>query len=99
MQKLSTFHTTWKGQSTKVSLEELMFVEAMEDCCVLHLLDSRVMTDDSREKILSYLPEDRFLKVRHKYIVNLSHVTAINEEYVMVGTIRIALKARMTSAH
>lgn len=96
MKDLNTFHTNWEGQSSKISLNELMFVEIMDDCCVLHLEDSRIMADDSVEKIMSYLPEDRFLKVRHKYVINLSHVTDINEEYVLVGTIKIALKSRVT---
>jgi DNA-binding LytR/AlgR family response regulator len=99
MQNLATFYTSWKGQSTRISLEDLMFVEIMEDACVLHLQDSRVMTDDSAEKIMSYLPEDRFLRVRHKYMIHLKYVTDLNDDYVYVGSIRITLRSRMQGTH
>ncbi|SEW18545.1 LytTr DNA-binding domain-containing protein [Chitinophaga sp. YR573] len=99
MQNLASFYTSWEGQSTRISLEELMFVEIMEDSCVLHLEDSRVMADNGSEKIMSYLPEDSFLRVRHKYMINLKYVTDINEDYVYVGTIRIALRSRVQGAH
>ncbi|SFE78287.1 LytTr DNA-binding domain-containing protein [Chitinophaga sp. CF118] len=92
MQSLTTFHTSWEGQLSKISLDELMFVEMMEDCCVFHLEDSRVMAEESAEKIMSYLPEDRFLPVRHKYMINRSYITDINDDYVYVGSLRIALK-------
>jgi DNA-binding LytR/AlgR family response regulator len=99
MQKLATFFTTWKGQSTKITLDDLLFVEMMEDSCVLHLKDSRVMAEDSAEKIMSYLPEDSFLRVRHKYLVNLRYITNINEDYVYVEDIRINLRSRAQRAH
>jgi DNA-binding LytR/AlgR family response regulator len=99
MQNLTTFHTSWEGQSSKILLDELMFVEIMDDCCVLHLEDSRIMAEDSVEKIMSYLPEDRFLRVRHKYLVNLRFVTDINEDYVYVGSIRLALKSSVQRTH
>lgn len=96
MQNLTTFHTNWEGQSFKISLEELMFVEIMDDCCVLHLEDSRVMAEDSIEKIISHLPEDRFLRVRHKYLVNLKFITDMNEHYVYVGSVRLALRSKVS---
>lgn len=99
MQNLTTFHTSWEGQSSKVSLEELMFVEMMDDCCVLHLQDSRVMAEESAEKIMSYLPEDRFLHVRHKYLINLRFVTDINDDYVYVGSVRLALRSKVPGTH
>ena len=99
MQNLTTFHTSWEGQSFKVSLDELMFVEIMDDCCVLHLEDSRLMAEDSVEKIMSYLPEDRFLRVRHKYLINLRFITDINDDYVFVGGVRLALRSRMQGTY
>jgi DNA-binding LytR/AlgR family response regulator len=95
MQDLTTFYTSWERQPSRVSLEELMFVEIMDDCCVLHLEDSRIMTEDSAEKIMSYLPEDRFLRVRHKYLINLRFITDINDDYVYVGSIRLALRSKV----
>ena len=99
MQNLTTFHTSWEGQSSKVSLDELMFVEIMDDCCVLHLEDSRIMAEDSAEKIMSYLPEDRFLRVRHKYLINVHFITDRDDDYVYVGDIKLALRSRMQGAH
>ena len=99
MQNLTTFHTSWEGQSSKISLDELMFVEIMDDCCVLHLEDSRIMAEDSAEKIMSYLPEDRFLRVRHKYLINLQFITDINDDYVFVGGVRLALRSRMQGTY
>jgi DNA-binding LytR/AlgR family response regulator len=99
MQNLTTFHTSWEGQSSKVLLDEIMFVEIMDDCCVLHLEDSRLMTEDSAEKIMSYLPEDRFLRVRHKYLVNIRFITDSNEDYVYVGSVRLARRSRMQGIH
>jgi DNA-binding LytR/AlgR family response regulator len=76
-----------------------MFVEIKEDYCVLQLQDSSVISDDSAEKIMSYLPEDSFLHVRHKYMVNLKYVTDINDNYVYVGTLRIALRSGVQRAY
>jgi DNA-binding LytR/AlgR family response regulator len=99
MQNLATFYTSWKRQSTRISLEELMFVEIMEDSCVLQLREWSVISDDSAEKIMSYLPEDSFLRVRNKYVINRKYVTDINDHYVYVGTLRIALRSGVQRAH
>lgn len=93
MKKLTTFYTYWKGQYTKISPAEIRFVEVRDDSCMLHLEEVMVMTEDSMEKIMSYLPEEQFLKVRHKYIINRRFITGMSSEHVYIDKVKLPLRS------
>lgn len=95
MERNTAFYVNWKGRHIKILPEEVRLIEIMKDYCVLHLADTRVMTDDSVEKIMSCLPENGFLNVRHKYLVNLQYISGINDHHINIGTITIPLRAKL----
>jgi DNA-binding LytR/AlgR family response regulator len=94
MKDHTAFYVYWKGQRIRIPLQELQFVEIREDACVLHLTDSHVITDDPPEKIWSYLPENSFLSIRRKFMINLHFISGICDDYIHLGKTVIPQRTR-----
>jgi DNA-binding LytR/AlgR family response regulator len=73
------------GDIVQVNLDEVMYIESAGHNCIAHLDNelietSRVMTMDNFAKLL---PPPRFIRCHRSYIVNLSYVEKLDEDFIM----------------
>lgn len=73
-------------KAIRIALNDIAFIEAMEDYIKIHLLSSRhpVMTLMSLKGILENLPENGFSRIHRSYIVANAQVKAIHNKKVML---------------
>lgn len=76
-------------QLRKVQLEEILFIESMENYVVIHTLGGKEVIYTTLKNILSQLPTSNFLQVHRSYVVNIRHVKAIEGNLLHVGTSKI----------
>lgn len=102
MKHHSAFYVLSKGQRVRIPIQELQFVEVRTDGCVLHLTHLHIFTEETPENICSRLPEDRFLAVRRKFMINLHYIAGICDHYIHMSSGLIPQRDRQTgsiSAH
>jgi two-component system, LytTR family, response regulator len=75
----------------KVSLDELLFVEALEKYVRLHLSSKRIVSLMSMNQIMDMLPDALFVRVHRSFIVNLSKVESIKGNMLRMGQVEIPL--------
>jgi DNA-binding LytR/AlgR family response regulator len=96
MKHHSTFYVYSKGQRISISVHELQFIEIRADGCILYLRHSHLTTEEPPERIWACLPEDHFLAVRRKFMINLHYISGICDQYIHMRSGLIAQRDRQT---
>lgn len=68
----------------KINFSEVLFVEAMQNYCIIHTSGRRLICYSTLTAMQKKLPADRFMKVHKSFIVALAKVTGMDG-----GTLRI----------
>ncbi len=79
------FFVKCDGKYEKIILDELLFVEGMQNYVVLHTPEKRYTTYLTFKGIEEYLPPALFLKVSKSYIVALSKIDSLDSSAVKIG--------------
>jgi DNA-binding LytR/AlgR family response regulator len=64
-------------QLEKIIFNEILYVEAMQNYCIIHTLTRKLICYITLTAMLEKLPTDRFMKVHKSFIVALDKVTGI----------------------
>ena len=75
----------------KVMLHDILFVEAHDIYAMVHTADSKNLLNSSLKVIEEKFPASKFIRVHRSYIVNLDHVSAIEENDILIQEIRIPI--------
>lgn len=73
----------------KIRLEELLFIEAMQNYVLIYTLQKKFTTWLSLKNLAGYLPADRFLQVHKSFIVSLDKIDSFEGNQVHVGNLKI----------
>jgi DNA-binding LytR/AlgR family response regulator len=92
------FFIKCNSQYEKVVLDELLFIEASNNCVLLHTRDRMLSTYLTFKSVHENLPKDKFVKVHKSYIVALNKIDAIDHEKVRVNGIEIPISRGMRSS-
>ncbi|MEM8523229.1 MAG: LytTR family DNA-binding domain-containing protein [Bacteroidota bacterium] len=65
------------GRMEKIELKEIRYIESMQNYVLLHKSKQKITLHNTLKKLLSYLPEDRFLQVHKSYVINLDHLKSV----------------------
>jgi len=64
-------------QLEKISFSEVLFVEAMQNYCIIHTPARKLICYITLTAMLEKLPADRFMKVHKSYVVALERVSRL----------------------
>lgn len=76
-------------QLEKIVFNEMLYVEAMQNYCIIHTLTRKLICYITLTAMLEKLPKDRFMKVHKSFIVALDKVTGIEGSLLKVGNVDI----------
>jgi DNA-binding LytR/AlgR family response regulator len=85
------FFIKCENRYEKIVLDELLYVEALQNYVVLYTINKRLISYLTFKSIEEYLPENRFLKVQRSYIVSLSHIDSIEGNEIKIGNKNISI--------
>ena len=69
----------------KVHLDEIRYVESLDDYVKVCLADREITTRETISKIAHSLPVDRFVRVHRSFVVSVRHVETISGDGVTIG--------------
>lgn len=82
-------------QLVKVLFEDILYVEAMQNYCRLHLADISHLTLVPLKKVIDMLPEAQFLQIHKSYAIGKSKVDAIIGNQVVIGNAKLPIGRSM----
>lgn len=69
----------------KVELDDILFIEGMKDYLRIHTTSKKIMTLQSFNGILQYLPQNNFKRVHNSYLVSLNKIESIEHNRIKIG--------------
>ncbi len=72
-------------QLIKINLDEVEYIESLDDYIKIHLVNARpVMTLMTLKALLEKLPETKFQRIHRSYVVNLVHIKSVYQKNVVL---------------
>ncbi len=68
-----------------VHLDDILYIEGMQEYLKIYLSDKRILTKQSMKAILKTLPKDQFIQVHKSYIVALSKIESIERNHIKIS--------------
>ena len=75
----------------KVNYSDVLYIEAMQNYCIVHVPDRKMITYITFSGLESQLPADRFLKVHKSFLVAIEKVKSIDGNEIIIGNARIPI--------
>lgn len=79
----------------KISYENILFVEALQNYVVIHTSDKKYMTYLTFKSVEEYLPSNQFIKVHKSYIVSANKIDSIEGNEIKIGTHNIPVSRNL----
>lgn len=73
----------------KIRFDDLLYVEAMQNYCVLHMSDRKLISYITLTHLQNKLPSDRFMKVHKSFIVALNKVIGLEGNQLTIGSLQV----------
>jgi DNA-binding LytR/AlgR family response regulator len=75
----------------KVNYTDVLYVESMQNYCIIHTADRKLITYITLSGLEEQLPPTRFLKVHKSFIVSLEKIKALDGHDILIGNARIPI--------
>jgi DNA-binding LytR/AlgR family response regulator len=82
-----------ESKIVKISLDDLLYVEALADYIMLFTADSKYIVHSTMKGFQSKLPADKFVRIHRSYIVNIDKVSSIENLFVVINNKYIPIGA------
>lgn len=79
----------------KVNYTDILYVEAMQNYCIIHTAEGRMITYITFGGLESQLPPDRFLKVHKSFLVSIAKVKSLDGNEIQIGNARIPISRNL----
>jgi DNA-binding LytR/AlgR family response regulator len=85
------FFIKCENRYEKITYDELLFVEAMQNYVILHTATRKYISYLTFKSVEEYLPASRFIKVQKSFIVAFSKIDSIEGQEIKIGKHTIAI--------
>jgi DNA-binding LytR/AlgR family response regulator len=75
----------------KVLLDDILYVEAMENYIALHTIRGRLITHSTLKSLVEHLPSATFIQVHKSYVVHIGKITHLEGNMIGIGKASIPL--------
>ena len=75
----------------KVNYSDVLYIEAMQNYCIIHTPERKMITYITMTGLEEQLPRERFLKVHKSFIVSLEKIKALDGNEIVIGNARIPI--------
>ena len=81
----SIFIKVDNGRMTKISVKEILWIEALADYIVINTATGKFTVHSTMKSMENKLPESKFFRVHRSFIVNLEKISEIEENTLSVN--------------
>ena len=89
MEGSSFFIKTGPQKITRVSLDNILYIESLHEYVRIHLKDENYTIYHSLKALLDILPAEQFVQIHRSFIVNFNRVSALEGNTVKVNEIEL----------
>ena len=75
----------------KVNYADVLYIEAMQNYCILHTAERKLIAYITISGLEEQLPSTRFLKVHKSFIVSIEKIKALEGNDIMIGNARVPI--------
>jgi len=75
----------------KVYFNNILFIQGLKDYVVMHSENQKIITAMNIKTIYDQLPKDLFVRVSKSYVINVKHISAVDNNTVYIGTNEIPI--------
>jgi DNA-binding LytR/AlgR family response regulator len=79
----------------KIMFNDVLYCEALQNYCIIHLPDKKLITYLTFSGLESQLPQDQFIKVHKSFIVPVSKITGVDGNDLFVGAKAIPISRNL----
>ncbi len=72
-------------KSVRINFAEVQFIEGLKDYVRIHTADKKITTLQSLKKLTDLLPDDKFARIHHSYIVAIAWIEEVHRDEVLIG--------------
>lgn len=73
------------GKITKVDLSDILYIEALADYVIVKTRNSKLIAHTTLKGLAQKLaPSNKFFRIHRSYIINVEHVSSIEDSYVKI---------------
>ncbi len=77
--------------NVKVRFDDILYIEGLKDYVKIYTTEKNLVTKSTMKNVEEHLPSSSFMRVHKSYIVGVSHIEAIENNHIVIGTHRIPL--------
>lgn len=86
---------SYKSASYSLDCREILYIESRDKLLLFHLADDSVLQTYWRlDEVLTELPNQSFIRCHQSFIVNISHITEMCENYFRIGQVPISISRK-----
>ena len=86
-----TFFVKHKGRFLKVGIQEILWAEAMDNYTYIQTSKEKYLLSSTLKKVENKLHKHAFLRVHRSYLINLEHISSIEDQYLIIHRERIPI--------
>jgi DNA-binding LytR/AlgR family response regulator len=90
--------TDGKNKFQKVFLNEILYVESLQNYVCIHTSKQQIITHSSLKNVIESLPENEFIQTHKSYIVSLKHIESTDNFSVFVNGKELPIGATFKDA-
>jgi DNA-binding LytR/AlgR family response regulator len=79
----------------KVSFNDILFIEALQNYVVVHTQDRKLITYLTFKSVEEYLPSSQFIKVHKSFIVSATKINSIEGNDILIGQHHIPISRNL----
>ncbi|RYF48854.1 MAG: response regulator transcription factor [Cytophagaceae bacterium] len=74
-----------ESRLVNVAFSQLLYIEAMQNYCLLHTTDARIITLQTMKQMQEQVPGDQFIRVHKSFLVNISKIDSVERNRIFMG--------------
>ena len=91
----SYFFVKTENKHVKILLEEILFVEALQNYVAIHTREKKILAYVTLGGIEKQLPPENFIKVHKSYIVSIQKIKAVEGNEILIEQHRIPISRNL----
>ena len=90
--------TDGKNKFQKVFLNEVLYVESLQNYVCIHTVKQQIITHSSLKNVIESLPENDFIQIHKSYVVSLQHIESTDNFSVFINGKELPIGATFKEA-
>ena len=90
--------TDGKNKFQKVFLNEVLYVESLQNYVCIHTVKQQIITHSSLKNVIESLPEKDFIQIHKSYVVSLQHIESTDNFSVFINGKELPIGATFKEA-